>query len=151
MLFMALLVVLLPVRKLNLNRKQLMIGTIVGLAVILLIGINIIPVIKNAVGFNNNMTADEDLDAWNTLPYALQNIENTFHVFLRTIFGYTGEYLYNTFGEVVGKGRYNYLDTFTGFPGMRIGIVVLMIMALEDTGKNLLPRVKRCIAVGITG
>lgn len=65
--FMALLVVLLPVRKLNLNRKQLMIGTIVGLAVILLIGINIIPVIKNAVGFNNNMTADEDLDAWNTL------------------------------------------------------------------------------------
>ncbi len=34
---------------------------------------------------------------------------------------------------------------------MRIGIVVLMIMALEDTGKNLLPRVKRCIAVGITG
>lgn len=149
--FMALLVVLLPVRKLNLNRKQLMIGTIVGLAVILLIGINIIPVIKNAVGFNNNMTADEDLDAWNTLPYALQNIENTFHVFLRTIFGYTGEYLYNTFGEVVGKGRYNYLDTFTGFPGMRIGIVVLMIMALEDTGKNLLPRVKRCIAVGITG
>ena len=44
--FMALLVVLLPVRKLNLNRKQLMIGTIVGLAVILLIGINIIPVIK---------------------------------------------------------------------------------------------------------
>ncbi len=73
--FMALLVVLLPVRKLNLNRKQLMIGTIVGLAVILLIGINIIPVIKNAVGFNNNMTADEDLDAWNTLPYALQNIE----------------------------------------------------------------------------
>ena len=59
--------------------------------------------------------------------------------FLRTIFGYTGEYLYNTFGEVVGKGRYNYLDTFTGFPGMRIGIVVLMIMALEDTGKICCP------------
>ena len=149
--FMALLFTLLPVRKLNLNKKQCVTGGIAGLVVLAVIGINIVPVIKNAVGFNNVIVGEENLDTWNTLSYALQNKLNTVHVFLQTIFGYTGEYLYNTFGEVVGKGRYNYLDTFTGFPGMRIAAVIMMILALEDTSRNLIPRVKRGIVVGITG
>ncbi len=149
--FMALLLLLLPVRKLNLNKKQFITAGIVGIIILAVIGLNIVPVIKNAVGFNNMTAGEEDLDTWNTLSYAMQNKQNTIHIFLRTIFGYTGEYLYNTFGEIVGKGRYNNWDIFTGFSGMRIAIVIMMILALEDTSRNLIPRVKRGIVVGITG
>ena len=112
--FMALLFTLLPVRKLNLNKKQCVTGGIAGLVVLAVIGINIVPVIKNAVGFNNVIVGEENLDTWNTLSYALQNKLNTVHVFLQTIFGYTGEYLYNTFGEVVGKGRVGGIEEGVG-------------------------------------
>ena len=47
-------------------------------------------------------------------------------------------------------------DIITGIPlpdfrEMRIAIVIMMILALEDSNRNMLSRVKRCIVVGITG
>lgn len=150
--FMVLLLVLLPVKKLSLNKKQLMIAGICAGIIVILFGIKVLPIsiFKNVVGLNSAASGEENLDTWNTLSYALNHKTNTFYVFLRTIFENTGEYLSNAFGEVIGRGRYDYWDRFMGFPGMRIFIAFMMVIALEDTNENAISLVKRCMIGVIT-
>lgn len=150
--FMALLLVLLPAKKLSLNKRQLMIAGICAGIIVILFGIKVLPIsiFKNVVGLNSAAGGEENLDTWNTLSYALNHKTNTFYVFLRTIFENTGEYLSNAFGEVIGRGRYDYWDRFMGFPGMRIIIAFMMAIALEDTNENTISLVKRCMIGVIT-
>lgn len=150
-IFLGLLVLLLPKDKMEISRKQIITVCIIGIigivaGIYLLFKLPVFGWILRDISTPiENVTPTDKV----SMGYALQNIPYTIRVFLNTIFGKTNEYLNGSLGEIIGKGRYGGLEYYVVPSWMRVVLILLMLVGLEDTEKNGVPVWKRVCNIGV--
>lgn len=143
-----LLLFMIPGDKLTITRKQIIVCIAVGMAgAMYLFGSKYFIYIKFLLletGIKPGETGDLI-----SVGYVLQHPMDVCRIYLNTIFRNSLGYIKCAFGQIIGRDRYMEQVGYVIPVWMWTVIVLLLILGLEDTDKNVVSGRKRIVAAGI--
>lgn len=146
------LILLLPKNKISITRRQIAIGVLCMLFVVIAgIGINrnaIFSLVGNLSDASVKMLPNGESRV--TLGYMIHNLHHTFYVYLNTILNHISNGIADTLGHINGRDRYGGFSSYLVPEWMVVFLIFLLCMGLEDTKQSKLSAGKR-ILVGAAG
>lgn len=153
--WLGLLLLLLPIRKLSVSKKVITIAGAVCLVVGLVLGYMYLPLFKDLLLAGEAPSTGVQTSEGVNLAYVINNPRHLIDCFFNTIFqdvnGFKSkdQYIAAALGQVMASDRYAGRDIYLLPSWMCVVIVFVFGISLEDTSVNQMSRIKRYLTAGI--